>query len=347
MNRAVARAVLKAAARMTAVGLLAFTSVVCAADRHSVLEPAGPQAGHIHALWLLMLAVCSIVLFAVTIAVLLALRRATRPDAPADASTERGRLLAHRAIAVATGVSVVLLVGLFGATVAVDRALAELPLTDAVHIRLTGHQWWWEAIYDDPQPANVFATANELHIPVGRPVLLTLEADDVIHSFWVPNLGGKKDMIPGRTATLALRADAPGVYRGQCAEFCGYQHAKMVLLVIAEAPASYAAWIDRERRPAEPPADDAARKGQQLFMASTCALCHAVAGTDANGQHAPDLTHVASRLTIGSGALRNDASTLAAWITDPQHIKPGVKMPPHRFNPEDMQAVVAYLRTLR
>jgi cytochrome c oxidase subunit 2 len=178
-------------------------------------------------------------------------------------------------------------------------------------------------------------------------VLLTLQADDVIHSFWVPNLGGKKDMIPGRTATLALRADEPGVYRGQCAEFCGYQHAKMVLLVIAEPPSRYAAWLERERGTAQPPADEAARRGQQLFMASTCAMCHAVAGTDANGQHAPDLTHVASRQTLGAGALRNEPSALAAWITDPQQIKPGVKMPPHAFKPEDMQALIAYVQTLQ
>ena len=347
MMRAVPHGVLATGRRVVFAAMLALTSVASAADRHSVLEPAGPQAGHIHALWLLMLGVCSVVLVAVTIAVLLAVRRASRADAPTGGANKRAERMAHRAVAVAIGVSVVLLVGLFGATVVVDRALAQLPVTDAVHIRLTGHQWWWEAIYDDPQPANVFATANELHIPVGRPVLLTLEADDVIHSFWVPNLSGKKDMIPGRTATLALRADSPGVYRGQCAEFCGYEHAKMVLLVVAEAPASYAAWVERERGTAKPPADDAARKGQQLFMTSTCAMCHAVAGTDANGQHAPDLTHVASRRTLGAGAIRNEPSALAAWIADPQSIKPGVKMPPHAFKPEDMQALIAYVQTLQ
>ena len=320
------------------------------APLEDALHPMGPQAAHIHALWLLMLAVCSIVMLAVTVAVLLAVFRSRKADvsvpADVDALTRDERRLS-RVVSVAVVLSVAGLLLLFGATVFTDRALAQLPLRDGVHIRLTGHQWWWEATYDDPQPANVFSTANELHVPVGRPVVLTLTADDVIHSFWVPNLHGKKDLIPGRTATFAFRADEPGVYRGQCAEYCGYQHANMALLVIAEPSDQYEQWVTRSRSPAPQPDSDTAKRGQQVFMQSTCAMCHAISGTSANAMHAPDLTRVASRQTLAAGAIKNEASALAAWIADPQKIKPGSHMPANALSPDDMQALVAYLETLR
>ena len=320
------------------------------APLEDALHPMGPQAAHIHALWLLMLAVCSIVMLAVTVAVLLAVFRSRKADvsvpADVDALTRDERRLS-RVVSVAVVLSVAGLLLLFGATVFTDRALAQLPLRDGVHIRLTGHQWWWEATYDDPQPANVFSTANELHVPVGRPVVLTLTADDVIHSFWVPNLHGKKDLIPGRTATFAFRADEPGVYRGQCAEYCGYQHANMALLVIAEPSDQYEQWVTQSRSPAPQPDSDAAKRGQQVFMQSTCAMCHAISGTSANAMHAPDLTRVASRQTLAAGAIKNEASALAAWIADPQKIKPGSHMPANALSPDDMQALVAYLETLR
>ena len=253
----------------------------------------------------------------------------------------------HRTVATAIGLSIAGLLLLFGATVVTDRALAQLPLNDGVHIRLVGHQWWWEATYDDPQAENVFSTANELHVPVGRPVVLTLEADDVIHSFWVPNLHGKKDLIPGRTATFAFRADAPGTYRGQCAEYCGYQHANMALLVIAEPSDRYEQWVTQSRASAPRASDDTTKRGQQVFMQSTCAMCHAITGTNANAKRAPDLTRVASRQTLAAGAIRNDPTALTAWIADPQAIKPGTHMPANALPPSDMEALVAYLETLK
>ena len=315
-----------------------------------VLQPAGPQAGHIHVLWLLMLAVCTLVLIGVIVAVVLALRRAPRgdPGTPPDVDAlTRDESTVWRTVGTAIVASIALLLLLFGATVATDRALAQLPLADAVHIRLTGHQWWWEATYDDPLPSNVFTTANELHVPVGRPIVMTLEADDVIHSFWVPNLHGKKDLIPGRTASIAFRADAPGVFRGQCAEFCGYQHANMALLVIAESPQQYDRWVAQSRAGAAEPPDASAQRGREVFLQSTCAMCHAIGGTPANGKHAPDLTHVASRQTLAAGTLRNEPSALAAWIVDPQHFKPGANMPANGLAPADLHSLVAYLGTLR
>jgi cytochrome c oxidase subunit 2 len=248
---------------------------------------------------------------------------------------------------VGVAVSTVLLLGLLVASLLTDRALARLPLADAVHIQLTAHQFWWEARYDDAEPSRIFTTANELHIPVGRAVVLTLRAADVIHSFWVPSLHGKKDLIPGRESTLAFRADRAGVYRGQCAEFCGYQHANMLLYVMVDEPGDYQQWAEAQRRPAVPPDGGEARRGMDLVVGSTCAMCHTIAGTRAQGRHAPDLTHVASRSRIGAGMLPHNASTRAAWIINPQAIKPGVNMPPHGFSADDLNAINAYLATLQ
>jgi cytochrome c oxidase subunit 2 len=248
---------------------------------------------------------------------------------------------------VGVAVSTVLLLGLLLATLFTDRALARLPLAHAVHIELTAHQFWWEARYDDAEPARMFTTANELHVPVGRPIVLTLRSADVIHSFWVPSLHGKKDLIPGRQSTFAFRADRAGLYRGQCAEFCGLQHANMLLYVMADEPADYERWAEGQRRPPAAPTSDEARRGMELVVGSTCALCHTIAGTRAQGGHAPDLTHLASRMSIGAGVLPNNPGTRAAWIIDPQAIKPGVNMPPHAFSAQDLRAINAYLATLQ
>lgn len=320
------------------------------ARAQDMTDVAGPQAARIIDLWHLTLGVCSLVFAAVLIALLWALWRTPRAqaDTPADVSglrhVERGPT---RSVISAVAVSIALLLVLLAASVATDRALAHLPLRDAVHIELTGHQWWWSARYDDADPSRIFDTANELHIPLGRPVIVTLHSDDVIHSLWVPNLAGKKDLIPGRTATLTLRADRAGVYRGQCAEFCGHQHAWMALTVTAEAPAQYEAWAAQQRQPAAPPSDATALRGQQVFLGSTCVMCHAIGGTEAGARRAPDLTHLASRRTLAAGALPNDAQHLASWISNPQAHKPGVNMPSHALSQSDMQALVAYLGSLR
>jgi cytochrome c oxidase subunit 2 len=196
-------------------------------------------------------------------------------------------------------------------------------------------------------PSDIFVTANELHIPVGKPVLVNLKADDVIHSLWVPNLAGKKDMIPGRSALMQFRADQPGIYRGQCTEFCGFQHAMMGLLVVADPPAQYEAWVQAQRQPAAEPQDAKAQRGKDLFQALSCAMCHAIQGTIANGQRAPDLTHIASRRTLAAGTLPNTAQDLRSWISDPQVHKPGTNMPATPLSNEDLDALVAYLGGLK
>jgi len=317
---------------------------------HDVQMPAGPQAGVLFELWIAMLVVCVVVFLAVMAALVAGIRRAapaTERAAPDLASHPRIESRLRRAVGYALGTSTVLLFALLVASFMSDRAIARLPLGDAVHIDLIGHQFWWEARYTPSDPALTFTTANELHVPVGRAVLLTLRSDDVIHSFWVPSLHGKKDLIPGRESTFAFRADKAGVYRGQCAEFCGYQHAHMTLYVIAEEPARYDEWARRQRQPAVAPTTDEQRRGLELVEKTTCAMCHAIAGTKAQARRAPDLTHMASRLTLGAGVVGNDEKELSAWIANPQIIKPGVNMPPQTLPREDLAAISAYLGTLR
>ncbi|HEY9067860.1 MAG TPA: cytochrome c oxidase subunit II [Burkholderiaceae bacterium] len=307
----------------------------------------GPQAAQVLDLWRITLAVCSVVFALVLLALLLALWRTPRGTGETPPQTAPDDRRPLRRISAALAVSALLLLGLLAGSVATDRALAQLALRDALHIELTGHQWWWSIHYDDPDPSRTFDTANELHLPLGRPAILTLHSNDVIHSVWIPSLAGKKDLIPGRTTTLTLRADRAGLYRGQCAEFCGAQHAWMALPVSVDEPARFDAWADAQRAAAKPAADDLTRRGQSLVLNGDCAMCHAIRGTDANARQGPDLTHLAARGTLGAGALPNDAAHLAAWISDPAAHKPGVNMPSHAFAPDDLQAIVAYLGSLQ
>jgi cytochrome c oxidase subunit 2 len=314
------------------------------------LRPAGVQAEHIGILWNLTLGLCALVFLLVVAACVTALWIAPRADAGTAANLdslarpERG---IWRIVAWCTGAATLGLLVLLGADVFTSRALARLPLQDAVNIELVGHMWWWEARYRDDDPSREFSTANELHIPVGRPVVVTLRSNDVIHSLWIPNLQGKKDLIPGRTATLRLRADRAGTDRGQCAEFCGLEHAMMALLVEAEPNADYEAWAARQRQPAAEPSDAPARRGREVFLSKSCVMCHTVAGTSANAKLGPDLSHLASRRTIGAGMFPNNRGHLGGWIADPQSLKPGVNMPANPLTPDDLQALLAYLETLK
>jgi cytochrome c oxidase subunit 2 len=332
-------------ASLVLTGMSAF-----AEPQQNALRPAGIQAEHFLDLWRLTLGVCAVVFAAVLIAFLVALWRAPRSDAatPANLSSlQRPESRVHRKIVWAIGVSIVLLFVLLMADVMNDRKLSQLPLADGIHIELTGHQWWWEARYTDPDVSRSFTTANELHVPVGRPVILTLKSGDVIHTFWVPNLQGKRDLIPGRTATIRFRADRPGVFRGQCAEFCGLEHAMMALNIVAHPSPEYEAWAEAQRQPAPPPNNPQTIRGREVFLSTTCVMCHTVQGTTANGRVGPDLTHFASRLTIGAGTLPNTKGHLAGWIVDPKAIKPGVNMPANPLPPADLQALLAWMETLK
>jgi cytochrome c oxidase subunit 2 len=317
---------------------------------HNALAPAGIQAEHIVRLWHLTLVVCGIVFAAVLVGVLFALlrrRTAQRPQPPDLSGNVKPERRTQRAVVGASVLSVVLLVGLVVADVLTDRALSKLPVADALHIQLTGWQWWWQARYPADHGRPAFATANELHVPVGRPVVVALGAGDVIHSFWVPSLHGKKDLLPGITSTIEFRADRAGVYDGPCAEFCGAEHALMALRVVAEPADRYAAWAAAQTATAAAPADAVAAHGMQVFESSACASCHTVRGTHAVGLLGPDLTHLMTRQTLAAGALANNAANLSRWIRDPNSVKPGTTMPAVRLSTPDLQALVVWLTTLK
>lgn len=316
------------------------------APGNSVLTTAGPQADRIAALWDVFFAVCVVVATLVIAATAVATWRAHRRADDSEPAGQERRI--HAVIAAATGATAITLVILLVSSLRTGHALASLDHTDPVEITVTGHQWWWQLDYEDvDDPSRRFTTANELHVPVGRSVHLRLRSADVIHSFWTPSLHGKKDLIPGRDNHTWFRVDRAGTFRGQCAEFCGPEHAKMELRVIADAPADYAAWADRQREPARSPTTARRMRGRELFATGPCAMCHAIAGTPAGAGLGPDLTHLASRDTLGAGAMPNTHDDLAAWISDPQDHKPGVRMPAQPMPADDLAALLDYLESLR
>lgn len=313
----------------------------------SVLEPAGPRAEAVADLWWFALVTAGVV-YAVTIGALLwatwrARQRAQRGDAP-PADEARRKTIAITGGVVAT---VMILLLYFSVDLAVGRVLRNPVEREHLLVRVTGYQWWWKVEYPDGNPRRWVTDANEIHIPTGMPVLVELTSNDVIHSLWVPSLGGKKDLIPKYTDTLWFQADRPGVYRAQCAEFCGHQHAKMALHVVAHPPDEFAQWRAASSQPAMPPSDTLARRGQEVFLAGRCAMCHAIQGTPAGSRAGPDLTHLASRRTLGAGTLPNTKGNLAGWIADPQRVKPGANMPPNALAPADLEALLAYLQSLK
>ena len=308
----------------------------------SVLSAAGAQAQRIESHWWLLFWVT----LAVTVVVLGMLAWAlVRGSHAGETSRNDGAL--QRAIGIGTGLTVFILLGLLVHSMLTTRALAGQREEGALEIAVMAQQWWWSVEYQHPEPEQRVRTANELHIPVGRTVAIKLLANDVIHSFWVPALNGKLDAIPGHEATLWVRAERAGVYRGQCAEYCGAQHAHMGIVVIAEPPADFERWIQAQRQTAQQPETEQQRRGLALVQQGACVMCHTIRGTTAGGRIAPDLTHLASRSTIAAGVLPRTATHLANWIRDPQSIKPGNRMPALALSDDDRAAIVAYLEQLR
>jgi cytochrome c oxidase subunit II len=244
------------------------------------------------------------------------------------------------------GGTAAILAGLTLMTWLTDRSLAHATTDSPLEIEVTARQWWWEVRYNDPVASRMVRTANELYLPVGRSARITLKSPDVIHSLWIPNLAGKQDLIPGRKADLDLLPTRTGVYRAQCAEFCGLQHTRMALDVTVQSPGDFAAWYEAQLKPPAAPVGEAAGQGFALFQTRQCASCHMVAGTPASGMVAPDLTHFASRKTIAAGTLANTHRNRLRWIEDPQAPKPGNYMPKVPLAPDELNAIVAYLETL-
>jgi len=309
----------------------------------SALTPGGPQAAHLAHLWWIFFWVC-LAVYVITIAFLVwAVIRSRRNAAP-DLSAPTERRLAI-GVGTATALSIVTLFALLITSVAAGRDVGTFAHDDPrqVEIEVTGHQWWWEVKY----PQATITTANEIHIPIGTPILLRLATTDVIHSLWIPSLHGKRDLINGRINQLRIEADAPGIYRGQCAEYCGVQHAHMALVVIAESPEAFAAWKAHQSEFAIPPPSDATLRGRQLFLSAPCHKCHKIAGVNAAATIGPDLTHLKSRRTIAAGTLINNRGNLAGWINNAPSIKPGTSMPAIAMTGSELNDLLAYLETLR
>ncbi|BBO35847.1 cytochrome c oxidase polypeptide II [Lacipirellula parvula] len=321
----------------------------------SIFSPASPQAGWIVDLAILALAIIGIIFLVVEGILFYSVWRFRR--AKNDAPGEPAQVYGSEPIEIAWTAAPTMIV--FFLVLVTTRTLWQVEAApvqpregdQALFVTVIGHQWWWEYRYDSYDGRKLdFITANELHMPVGdgetqRPVHLTLQSGDVCHSFWVPRLGGKVDLIPGRSNLLAFETEQPGLYLGQCAEYCGAQHANMMLRVVAETPAEFEAWLANETAPAVE--DPAVAEGKATFLANSCVNCHRVSGTAAQGDGAPDLTHLMSRETIAAGQVPNSRSNLRKWVHDPHTIKPGVLMPAFGLSTEEENQIVEYLRTLK
>jgi cytochrome c oxidase subunit 2 len=315
----------------------------------SPLAPAGEQAGRIASLFWLMMAVCGFMYLLVLLFLGLGLWRSRRggggvPVEPNINPADRGltnSLLLWSGLVV--GGLTLLIVGSFLA----DRTIAQARGRSALEVRVTGHQWWWRIHYRDPATGGWIETANELHLPVGRTTRVTLGSADVVHSFWIPNIAQKLDVIPGLRNMVDLTPTRTGWFRGQCAEFCGAQHAHMALDVKVDTAADFDRWLAGQARPAAIHANATAARGLQIVSTGSCAMCHAIRGTRSAGRPGPDLTHVASRRSIAAGTMPMSRGGLQGWIVQPQAIKPGTMMPPTPLSPADADAVSLYLAGLK
>jgi cytochrome c oxidase subunit 2 len=329
----------------------------------SIFDPASPPAESIRSLSVLVLAITAFIFLVVEgilVYSLLRFRRpgvGARPGDPTPARTEPPQVYGSKPIEIAWTAAPALVV--FVLVLVTARTLWEVNVPppqpqaedNALFVTVVGRQWWWEYTYDHYNGRELgFTTANELHVPaseagVPRPVRLTLKSADVCHSFWVPRLAGKTDLIPGRTNSMWFQTDRPGLYVGQCAEYCGTQHANMLLRVVVDPPSDFERWLENEQKPAAEGPDGSA--GRAAFLAQSCINCHRVRGTPANGTYAPDLTHLMSRETLASGMVPNTPENLRRWVADPQKIKPGCLMPAFGLGDRERNEIVDYLQTLR
>ena len=308
----------------------------------STLDPHSKPAHEIATLWWWMLVAAGIVFAGAVFLIVLSWIRRRRKGLPFLG--EREGAASGLVIAFGIVIPVLTLAALFAvANFEVAKSTGAPPAgSTSMTVQVIGRQWFWEIRY----PGTAAATANELHIPVRTRVNLVAQTADVIHSFWVPELNRKIDMIPGHPNRILLYADRPGAYRGQCGEFCGLQHTHMGMWVVAQEPAAFRAWLANMARPRPAPATAAARDGEGVFLGSQCASCHTIRGTPAQGRIGPDLTHLATRATLAAATIPNTPADLREWITDPQHVKPGNKMPGLNLSASDVQALLAYLRGL-
>jgi cytochrome c oxidase subunit II len=303
--------------------------------QQSALNPGGSSARRISTLWWGLFGVAALVWLIVVFLLVWALVLRRGANVKPRGGGEKAVVIAGIVV------PALILLGTFGGSLAVLNAERDPPRPAVLSIDVVGHDWWWEVRYPD------FVTANEIHIPVGQAVQVRLHTADVIHSFWVPSLTAKTDLIPNKDNATWLQADRPGTYRGQCAEFCGAEHAGMAFLVIAQPAREFDSWLADQAKPAATPNAAMAARGAEVFQSASCATCHTVRGTSANGHVGPDLTHFGSRKELGAGVAPNDPGWLGGWIANSQTVKPGNLMPPQPLAPEDLRAVIAYLEGLK
>jgi cytochrome c oxidase subunit 2 len=322
-------------------------SVVCAsvswlagcAGQQSALDPAGRDAERIAGLFWWMTGGAAIVWVAVVALAIYAIRGPT-----AENQERRAKLIIIGGGAIVP--TVVLAILLVYGLAMLPETIARAP-EGSLKIAVTGEQWWWEVRYQSPDREEV-VLANEIRIPVGEPVEFELNSRDVIHSFWIPSLGGKMDMFPGRRTRLTLRPTRTGTFRGVCAEYCGTSHALMAFYVVVTEKAEFVRWLDQQRQPAPAPAEPIAVKGREFFFSYGCSACHTIRGTSADGVIGPDLTHAGSRLSVGAGILPSEPQAIQKWIARTDEVKPGVLMPHFgMLPPEELQALAAYLDSLK
>ena len=325
--------------RRSAAALATLFLGGCGGRDQSALSPHGDAAHKIADLWWVMLVASTLIFAVVLVLIVVAFLRRRGAEAP----VERRRGGAWIPAVGGLIVPIFVLVALFALTLHTLPGTSAAAGKTAFTIDVTGRQWFWDVTY----PGRRIRTANELHIPVGVPVRLQVSSGDVIHSFWVPELNRKIDMIPGKTNTIRLEADRAGTFRGQCAEFCGLQHAHMAFDVVAQPQADFDRWASSQAAIPPQPATPELKLGQEVLLGSACVYCHAIAGTNASGKIGPDLTHVGSRLTLGAGTIPNSRGYLAGWILDPQHVKPGNRMPGTDLTGEELQSLLDYLESLK
>lgn len=305
-----------------------------------IFDPAGPVATEITRLWWVLAILGSAVYVAVIVFMIVGLvRRRRDPSAEAEDPDTTSNWVVVGGVAMPA----VILSVVFGLSLASSSALPHEIPEDAIIIDVVGHQWWWEVAYEDHE----FSTANEIHIPVGEPIVVRLTSADVVHSFWVPQLSGKLDALPDRINTLQFTADEASLFEGRCAEFCGLQHTNMGALVIAEPAADFSSWTDSQATPATVPQTGEAAEGFEIFNESGCGDCHTIRGTAAEGDKGPDLTHVASRSSLAAATLTNTPDHLRSWVSNPQQIKEGALMPDVELSDTDLEVLIAFLETLQ
>ena len=326
-----------------AIAFLGITLTGCA-NSPSMLGPHGTDADSVAFLSWLMFAISGIVLIIVTILLWMTYRRSRQEEQDRRDLYANDRGLLRNVVLGGGVVPIIVLLVMMGLAIWLENTKNVKAAAGTTDIEIIGHQWWWEVHYTDQD----FYTANEIHIPAGQTVTLHVTTADVIHSFWVPELHGKIDLIPGQTNTFTINADQVGTYRGQCAEFCGVQHAHMAFFVIAQSADDYNAWLNTQTQPGvDPKVGSLEQQGQQAFLGSACVYCHTIRGTNASGRVGPDLTHLGSRQTIAAGILPNNPGNLAGWMINSQSVKPGNHMPPMDLNGDQVQALLAYLATLK